>query len=93
MRTVSAREANQAFSKLLAAAEAGEEIVITRRGRPVATLAPVRDLRPDAAREAAIARVIEMMEHAPKLGTARRLSRDEIYDERLERWSPSTPTS
>ncbi len=36
MRTVSAREANQAFSKLLADAASGEEIVITRHGKPVA---------------------------------------------------------
>jgi prevent-host-death family protein len=35
---VSAREANQAFSRILGEAEAGEEIVITRRGKPVATL-------------------------------------------------------
>ena len=40
MRSVNAREANQAFSHLLAEAEAGEEVVITRRGKPVATLGP-----------------------------------------------------
>ena len=36
MRTVSAREATQAFSKILADAAGGEEIVITRHGEPVA---------------------------------------------------------
>ena len=38
MRSVSAREANQASSRILGEAEAGEEIVITRRGKPVARI-------------------------------------------------------
>jgi prevent-host-death family protein len=42
MKTVSACDANQAFSTLLSQVENGEEIVITRRGRPVAVLAPYR---------------------------------------------------
>ena len=42
MRTVSAREANQQFARILGQASAGEEIVITRRGKPVAVLAPYR---------------------------------------------------
>lgn len=38
MKIVSARDANQHFSKLLAEVESGEEVVITRRGKPVARL-------------------------------------------------------
>ena len=49
MRSVSAREANQQFARILGEAANGEEIVITRRGRPVAVLAPYRR-RPHAAR-------------------------------------------
>ena len=41
MSTVSAREANQQFSKVLERAVAGEEVTITRRGVPVAKLVPV----------------------------------------------------
>ena len=41
MRTVSAREANQQFSKLLEAAVGGEEVTITRHGVPVAKLVPL----------------------------------------------------
>lgn len=93
MKTISAREANQSFSKLLAAAEAGEEIVITRRGRPVATLRAHDPARDDPERQAAVNRIIAMMRNAPPLGTARRVSRDEIYEERLGRWLDSTPTS
>ena len=93
MKTVSAREANQLFSRILAEAEAGEEIVITRRGRPVATLRAHEPHRDDPEREAAIARIVAMMRDAPLLGSARRVSRDEIYEDRLSKWSESTPTS
>ncbi len=41
LRHVAARDANQQFSSLLAAAERDREtIVITRRGKPVARLVP-----------------------------------------------------
>jgi prevent-host-death family protein len=38
-----AREFNQNASKILAAAERGERITVTKNGRPVAILAPVSD--------------------------------------------------
>ncbi len=40
MREMSVREANQNFSQLVAAAEAGETIVITKKGVPVARILP-----------------------------------------------------
>lgn len=40
MRRVSVSEARREWSKLLAAVEAGESVVITRYGKPVAHLAP-----------------------------------------------------
>jgi len=40
MRAVPVVEAKSHFSALLAAVEAGEEIAITRHGRPVARLVP-----------------------------------------------------
>ncbi len=40
MREMTVREANQNFSKLIAAAEKGETIVITKNGKPVARIAP-----------------------------------------------------
>lgn len=42
MSEIGAFEAKNKLSELLARAERGEEIVITRRGRPVAKLVPVR---------------------------------------------------
>ena len=40
MRRVSITEARREWSKLLAAVEAGESVIITRYGKPVAHLAP-----------------------------------------------------
>jgi len=40
MREMSVREANKNFSQVIAAAEAGETIVITKNGAPVARIMP-----------------------------------------------------
>jgi prevent-host-death family protein len=48
MREVSVREANQNFSQIIAAAERGETIVITKNGTPVAKISPQP---PDRARD------------------------------------------
>jgi len=77
MRAVTAREANQAFSRILKAAESGESVVITRRGEPVAVIAPYRAL--DRAREHAIEHVVAMMRNGLPLG-GRRFSRDEMHE-------------
>ncbi|MDF1488427.1 type II toxin-antitoxin system Phd/YefM family antitoxin [Tessaracoccus caeni] len=50
MKTITATEASRRFSDLLDAIEAGEELVVTRAGRPVAEIRPAkrrtgRDLR------------------------------------------------
>ena len=81
MRSVSAREANQQFSRILAEAEGGEEVVITRRGEPVATLAPYRAPEMTPEKKAAVERAIRMMENAPDLGGGgRRFTRDELNE-------------
>jgi prevent-host-death family protein len=41
MKTFSARQADHDFSELLSCVERGEEILITRRSRPVALLSPI----------------------------------------------------
>ena len=77
MRAVTAREANQAFSRILKAAENGESVVITRRGEPVAVIAPYRE--PDRARERAIEHVVAMMRNGLPIG-GRRFNRDEMHE-------------
>lgn len=83
MKAISLREANQAFSRCIREVEAGEEITITRRGRPIARLVPIgrdRVLTPE--QEAALARLQDAMEKGWPLNTGR-FNRDELYDEIL----------
>jgi prevent-host-death family protein len=83
-KTITLREANQAFSRCIREVEAGEEITITRRGEPVARIVPVRKgkrvLTPE--QEAARARALERMKKGWPIG-AGRFNRDELYDEIL----------
>ena len=46
MRHVTAREANQRFARLLSSVEGGEQVVITKRGRPVAVVTSRRGSMP-----------------------------------------------
>jgi prevent-host-death family protein len=43
---INVHEAKTQLSKLIAAAEAGEEVIIARHGKPVARLVPVEETRP-----------------------------------------------
>lgn len=74
---VSLREVNQHLARYVKAAEDGERIVITRRGKPVALLSPLshteQSLSP--ARKAALERLLNQDHH---LG-GRAPSRDELY--------------
>ena len=53
MKTIGAFEAKNRLSELLDAAENGEEVMITKHGRPVAKLVPVEEFDRAKAREAA----------------------------------------
>ena len=77
MRSVTAREANQAFSQILKVAESGESVVITRRGQPVAIIAPYRAQGCD--RERAIDHIVALMRQGLPIG-AKRFSRDEMHE-------------
>jgi prevent-host-death family protein len=77
MRSVSAREANQQFARILGEAASGEEIVITRRGKPIAVLAPYRQAPLTPEQEEAIEELVEMMKRGLVKG-ARRFTRDEM---------------
>jgi prevent-host-death family protein len=41
MREITVREANQNFSQVIAAAERGETIIVTKNGNPVAKITPL----------------------------------------------------
>jgi len=62
MKTVSARETNQTFSDLLSQGESGEEVLITKRGQPVAVLSPYRPSAMTPERRNAIDHAIKVMQ-------------------------------
>ena len=79
-KTISLREANQAFARCVRDVEAGAEYVITRNGRPVARLGPVggrRILSPE--QEAARLRARARMDKGWPIG-AGRLDRDSLHE-------------
>ena len=79
MKTVSARDANQTFSRLLKEVERGESVVITKHGEPIAMLSAYRPAQPSAEREAAIEHIVRLMRKGLPLG-ARRFTRDEMHE-------------
>ena len=82
MKTVSAREANHAFSELLSQVESGEEVLITKRGQPVAVLSPYRPPAMTPERRNAIDHAIKVMQQGlPWAGGFRTFSRDEMHEE------------
>jgi prevent-host-death family protein len=81
MRTVSALQANHDFSKLLSRVERGEEILITKRRKPVALLSPYQPPRLTSERQAAINHAIEVMAQGLPWGAAvRAFTRDEMHE-------------
>jgi prevent-host-death family protein len=79
MKHVTAREANQRFSKLLAEVAAGGEVVITRHGKPVARLVPVVGATQSRQRAAAVRRMVQAMKRGVDLGGLT-FRRDELYE-------------
>jgi prevent-host-death family protein len=69
MRSITARDANQNFSRILAEVEKGETVLITKNGRTVAELRP----RPDDARDdpqwrEAYEHMLKLMRETPATG-------------------------
>lgn len=79
---ITAREANQQFSKLLSAVEAGAEFAITKNGVVVARIVPAaasgrRKLTPS--QEAALERTRQRLQRGWPLG-GEKLDRASLYD-------------
>jgi prevent-host-death family protein len=51
MESIGLFEAKTHLSELIARAERGEEVVITRHNKPVAKLVPIRDVSPELVRQ------------------------------------------
>ncbi len=81
MKTVSARQANHEFSNLLSRVERGEEILITKRSKPVAILVPYRPPQMTPERKKAIRHALDVMTKGLPWGSALpRFKRDEMHD-------------
>jgi len=79
MKTVTAAEANRNFSALLKDVARGEQVIVTSRGKPVATIAPVPPMF-DAAREQAKQALLARLAAQPITGVPRDWTRDELYE-------------
>lgn len=81
MKQVTAREANQRFSAVLSAVETGEQVIVTKHGRPVAVISPYRPALLTAERQAAINRAIAVIDEPLEVGEGlRAFSRDEMHE-------------
>ena len=80
MRHVTAREANQHFARILSAVEAGEQVVISKRGKPVAVMSPYKPAL-DAEHQAAVEHLKAVMDEPVELGAPfRTFTRDEMHE-------------
>ena len=76
----SLREVNQHLSRYIEVVEQGGEVVITRRGKPIARIvAAASERRLTDEQQTARQRALERMTQGFPLGGAR-VDRDEIYD-------------
>jgi prevent-host-death family protein len=84
--TVNATDANQRFAELLGKAVAGETVIITKRGEPVAQLTPYRPEAAAPERKAAWDRLIASLERGVTIGISEpdarawRFDRDEAHE-------------
>jgi prevent-host-death family protein len=78
MKTIPAAEANRHFSSLLREVARGGVVTVLSRGKPVATIAPVRT--DDSERQAAKRRLLERLRQLQPSG-GRNWVRAELYDD------------
>lgn len=79
-RQASLREINQQLARYVKDVEQGDEVVITRRGKPIARLVPIdRERRLSSEQHAALARTLERMRRGYSLG-GKMPPRDELHE-------------
>jgi prevent-host-death family protein len=79
VKTVSATECNRHLSKVLRDVRAGETVIVTLRGKPVAQIQPPS--RTLAEQEAAKQELLEYLRAQPAQNLAITWTRDELYDD------------
>ena len=78
-RYVSAADANRQFSEILGQAADGQTVIITRRGEPVAQLAPFDHRILNEVQTAAWSRLLSTLEEGLSLGGGD-FDRDSLYE-------------
>jgi prevent-host-death family protein len=81
--TVGAYEARTRFAELLEQVQHGQTITITRRGEPIAELAPAGSARAAEARASALAAFERLRRNRPRFGDQSGEIRQAIKDGRL----------
>jgi prevent-host-death family protein len=84
---ISLREANQHLSRYIEAVARGDEVIITRRGKPIAKLVRVSETQTLASEQQAALKLLQ--ETRWPLGNYR-FSREALYEERLEKLADGT---
>ena len=79
---ISVTDAKAQLTELVRRAEAGEEVVLTRHGKPAARIVPVTTAPDERARRALIASVQSAARKAARPGPTAARSQDFLYDER-----------
>lgn len=74
-------EAKTHLTDLARRAEAGEDVVLTRHGRPSVRLVPVNDTKPAESRRAIIERISKQAAAKALPGPCAARSQDFLYDE------------
>ena len=87
VKEISLREANQSFARLIREVEAGQEVVITRRGQAVAKVVPVRGRKRVLTHEqkAAWEEIERVIDAYPLDLRGWKFNRDELYDDMIEK--------
>ena len=81
---VGAYEAKTKFSEVLARAERGENFVVTKNGRPVAEIKPIRQFDREAARRAG-ERILARLDAVPKVSEEEAQRNYEEHEADIER--------
>lgn len=79
MKTITATEAKRQFSAMLRQVAEGHSLLVTLRGKPVASIEPVRQ-HTRSAISAAKRRLLEHLDSMSISGESRAWTRDELYD-------------
>ena len=80
MQTLAATDANRHFSMVLKQVSQGEEFLVVSRGKPVATIAPVK--KGDGSRRVARELLLQRLGSQQPETVAVTWSRDELYERR-----------